>query len=190
MVYFDWIFTYRQTSNIRGTLEANIIVGNSDIVGASPVGAAPTTSSFSTQHLALMDCVKTTARRDEKNFNLGIWVVLYKRFYGYVWSNWEEAPPGNKPLPEPMKANSDRLIGGVISASKPNLDSPIPAVLLWYCVISRVSRGWFNIKMLSYHYVYLISTMGFPILIRQHLCIDSRPSIKAVSTLGLFTHMI
>ena len=43
---------YRKTSNIRRTLVANKIVDQSDVVGASPVGAAPTTSSFSTQHLA------------------------------------------------------------------------------------------------------------------------------------------
>ena len=41
-------FTYRQVSNIRRTLEGNKIVDHSDVVGASPVGAAPTTSSFST----------------------------------------------------------------------------------------------------------------------------------------------
>ena len=39
---------YRQTSNIRRTLVANKLVGHSDVIGASPVGAAPTTSSFST----------------------------------------------------------------------------------------------------------------------------------------------
>ena len=40
--------TYRKTSNISRTLLGNKIVDNSDVVGASPVGAAPTTSSFST----------------------------------------------------------------------------------------------------------------------------------------------
>ena len=39
---------YRKTSNIRRTLVGNKIVDHSDVVGASPVGAAPTTSSFST----------------------------------------------------------------------------------------------------------------------------------------------
>ena len=39
---------YRQVSNIRRTLTGNQIVDHSDVVGASPVGAAPTTSSFST----------------------------------------------------------------------------------------------------------------------------------------------
>ena len=38
---------YRQVSNIRRTLEGNAIVDHSDVAGASPVGAAPTTSSFS-----------------------------------------------------------------------------------------------------------------------------------------------
>ena len=39
---------YRQVSNIRRTSVGNEIVNHSDVVGASPVGAAPTTSSFST----------------------------------------------------------------------------------------------------------------------------------------------
>ena len=39
---------YRQVSNISRTLVGNKIVDNSDVVGASPVGAAPTTSSLST----------------------------------------------------------------------------------------------------------------------------------------------
>ena len=39
---------YRQVSNISRTLVGNGIVDHSDVVGASPVGAAPTTSSFST----------------------------------------------------------------------------------------------------------------------------------------------
>ena len=39
---------YHQTSNISRTLVGNEIIDHSDVVGASPVGAAPTTSSFST----------------------------------------------------------------------------------------------------------------------------------------------
>ena len=42
------IIAYRQVSNISGTLVGNKIDDHSDVVGASPVGAAPTTSSFST----------------------------------------------------------------------------------------------------------------------------------------------
>ena len=43
----DFLF-YRQVSNISRTLLGNWIVDHSDVVGASPVGAASTTSSFST----------------------------------------------------------------------------------------------------------------------------------------------
>ena len=39
---------YRKPSNISRTLVGNKIVDHSDVVGASPVGAAPTTSSFLT----------------------------------------------------------------------------------------------------------------------------------------------
>ena len=42
------IFVYRQTSNINHTFVGNIIVDNSDVVGALPIDAAPTTSSLST----------------------------------------------------------------------------------------------------------------------------------------------
>ena len=43
-----YLFYYRQVSNIRHTLAGNTIVDHSHVVGALPVGAAPTTSSFST----------------------------------------------------------------------------------------------------------------------------------------------
>ena len=39
---------YRKVSNISRTLVGNKIVDHSDVVGASPVGAAQITSSFST----------------------------------------------------------------------------------------------------------------------------------------------
>ena len=45
---YIWFINYRQASNIRRTLVGNMIVEHSDVVGASPVGAAPTTSSFPT----------------------------------------------------------------------------------------------------------------------------------------------
>ena len=67
-----WHFViYPQTFNIRGTLVGYKIVDHSDVIGASPVGAAPTTSSFSTSHLASMDWAKTTIRRDEKHISFG-----------------------------------------------------------------------------------------------------------------------
>ena len=49
MEHKDWHTQYYlKTSNISHTLVGNKIVDNSDVVGASPVGTAPTTSSFST----------------------------------------------------------------------------------------------------------------------------------------------
>ena len=58
-----------QTSNISCTLVCSKIVDHSDVVGASPVGAAPTTSSFSIKHMASMDWAKTTTRRDGKHLS-------------------------------------------------------------------------------------------------------------------------
>ena len=42
----SFYLNYRKTSYISRTLVGNKIVDHSDVVGASPVGAAPTTSSF------------------------------------------------------------------------------------------------------------------------------------------------
>ena len=48
LLYMASPWHYRQASNISRTLVDNKIVDYSDVVGASPVGAAPTTPSFST----------------------------------------------------------------------------------------------------------------------------------------------
>ena len=53
---------YRKFSNIRRILLGNEIVDHSDVVGASPVVAAPTTSSFSTWHLASRDSPKDSPK--------------------------------------------------------------------------------------------------------------------------------
>ena len=68
-------FKHRETSYIRCTLEGKKLVDHSDVVGASPVGAAPTTSSFWTQNLASVDWKYTTARRDTKYYSFVIWCV-------------------------------------------------------------------------------------------------------------------
>ena len=65
--------TFPQTSDLSRALEGNRIVDHSDVVGASPVGAAPTTSSFWTYQLASTYCSKTTARREEKRLIPLIW---------------------------------------------------------------------------------------------------------------------
>ena len=62
---------YRKTFNIRRTLVGDKIVDHSGVVGASPVGAAPTSSSFSTQHLASRDSTKTAIRQYEKVLGFG-----------------------------------------------------------------------------------------------------------------------
>ena len=58
-MYTSEVLHYRKTPNISRTLVGSKIVDNPDVVGASPVGAAPTTSSSSTQHLASMDWART-----------------------------------------------------------------------------------------------------------------------------------
>ena len=47
-VFYLKDYIYRQVSNIRRTLVGNKIADHSDVVGASPLGAAPTTSSYTT----------------------------------------------------------------------------------------------------------------------------------------------
>ena len=69
---------YRQTSNISRTLVGNRHADHSDVVGATPIGAAPTTSSFATHHLAPMDWPKTTTRRDEKQLSFRIWCACIR----------------------------------------------------------------------------------------------------------------
>ena len=69
--------TYHKTSNIRRTLVCNKIVDHSYVVGASPVGAAPTTSSFSTWHLASGGSAKTGTIQYDNLLRVGIWYVLY-----------------------------------------------------------------------------------------------------------------
>ena len=94
---------YRKISNIRHTLVGNKIIDHSDVVGASPVGAAPTTSSFSTWHLALRDSAKTATRQYKNLLSVGIWCV--SRLYGisiasnpsHIYSTRKKAVTANSP---------------------------------------------------------------------------------------------
>ena len=79
---------YRQVSNIRRTLAGYKIVDHSDVVGVSPVGAAPTTSSFSTKYLAPLAWAKTAARRDEKQLSLGFGASYIRDFTVIFLSVW------------------------------------------------------------------------------------------------------
>ena len=63
---------YHQLSNLSRALVSSLSVDHSDVNGASPVGAAITTSSFSTWHLASIYCSKTR----EKHLSFGIWCGL------------------------------------------------------------------------------------------------------------------
>ena len=60
-LWYIYIYIYIY---IRRTLVGSNIVDHSDVVGALPVGTAPTTSSFSTEHLASMAWAKITARNN------------------------------------------------------------------------------------------------------------------------------
>ena len=85
---------YRKISNIRHALVGNKIVHHSDVVGASPVIAAPTASSFSTQHMASIDWDKGETRRETFKFwdlvhlILDIWrCILFQVYPGCYESN-------------------------------------------------------------------------------------------------------
>ena len=66
-----------------GTLVSNKNVEDPDVIGASPVDAAPTTTSFSTEHLASMDWAKATTWQDEKylSFGFGAAYITYLTAY-------------------------------------------------------------------------------------------------------------
>ena len=76
-VMFELKRYYGQVSNIRRTLVGNYYVNYPDVVGALPVGAAPTASSLSIWHLASICFTKTTASRDEKHLSFWILCLLY-----------------------------------------------------------------------------------------------------------------
>ena len=62
---------YHKVSNIRRTLVGNKIVDLSDVVGASPVGAAPTTSSLSTYNTWLQ--YNGQMQLQDKTRNIHVW---------------------------------------------------------------------------------------------------------------------
>ena len=68
------------------TSVGNKIVDHSDIVGASPGGAAPTASSFSTEHLASIYWAKTTPKRNGKHLTSPMTLT-----FDFSWSNFKIA---------------------------------------------------------------------------------------------------
>ena len=67
---------YRQTSSISHSLVGNKFVDHSDVVGTSPVGDSPTTSSYSTKHVALMDRKQRKLQYEREIFKFGDLVRL------------------------------------------------------------------------------------------------------------------
>ena len=76
-----WNSTIYSWGLISRTLVGNKLVNDSDVVGAPFVGADPSTSSFSTEHLTSMDRAKTSPWWDEKHWSFGIWYSLYWSIY-------------------------------------------------------------------------------------------------------------
>ena len=74
--------TLQSNISYKGHLYSNEIAHHSRAVGASPVGAATNTSSFSTYQLVSMDRAKPTTRRDGKLLSIGIWCALWYMFNG------------------------------------------------------------------------------------------------------------
>ena len=67
------------------------IVDHSDVVRASPVGAAPTTSSFSTLNLASMDLAKTTCKTRWETFKFLDLVQLILEIWQYdLYKLWNK----------------------------------------------------------------------------------------------------
>ena len=73
---------YRQSCNIRGSLVGNKIVDHSDVVGASPIGAAPTTSSVSIWNMSSVDWTNWRQLQDEarNNLLLGVGATYFTGF--------------------------------------------------------------------------------------------------------------
>ena len=74
---------YRKTSNISLTFVGNKIFDHSDVVGASPVSAAPTTYIFVLD--PTRDSAKTAVRQYDNLLSVGIRCALYWRFDG-TWN--------------------------------------------------------------------------------------------------------
>ena len=79
---------YHQFSNTSRTIVGNEIVDHSDVVGASPVGTAPTTPSFLPKYLASVDWVETTATR-RQTFKFWDLVRLILEIWWYVCLHYD-----------------------------------------------------------------------------------------------------
>ena len=71
-----------QTSNISRIFVGNSIVDHSVVVGASPAALLQLHLHSKLNPWFQWVRAETTARRDKKHLNVGIWCVLYKKFNG------------------------------------------------------------------------------------------------------------
>ena len=69
-------------------MDYSCLVSSKWILPASPLSGSPTTSSFSTYHLASMDWAKTTSRRNYKYLCFGIWCDLCFTVAEIDWWYW------------------------------------------------------------------------------------------------------
>ena len=84
----DIFCIYRQVSNISRTLVDSWIVDHSDVVGAPPVGAAPTIQLHlhSPSNTWLQYIAQTTSSRDVKHLSFGMYIYIY--IYIYILTAW------------------------------------------------------------------------------------------------------
>ena len=78
-------YRYRQICTISRTLLGNKLGDHSDVIGASPVGAFPTASSYLSYHLASRDLAKATTRWDENNLRFGLNIFISPQL-GYSYT--------------------------------------------------------------------------------------------------------
>ena len=94
--YNQLLYYYRHVYNIRRTLVGNNILDHSDVVGASPVGAAPTISSFSIWHLAFIGLGKDSCKTRRETFKFGESVPLILEIFGIAFkksNTWPNMQP-------------------------------------------------------------------------------------------------
>ena len=80
--------TYCQVSNISHTLEGNKIVDHSDVVGATPVGAAPTNYIFILDLIpGFNGLAKGNCMMRRESFKFWFWVQLILEILRYIESS-------------------------------------------------------------------------------------------------------
>ena len=142
---------YRQTSYIRRTLVGNDIIDHSDVVGASPVGAAPTTS-FSTYYLASVDRAKATTISDGKYFSPMIWGVLYQMCGGKRTTPYPGQCATALVMQPRLRSADGDVDDGHVDLAEPFtflltvlcLEAHQPVQVLFVSLVRKHRLGWFR----------------------------------------------